>query len=70
MVMPDNDDPRNNVIPFPNVIPYAVAQGLRDFYGSLLTEPLPEELKALCREIEKKGEKAEDSKEEPDAGVA
>jgi hypothetical protein len=69
--MPDNDKPPDNVVPFPNIIPYAVAQGLRDFYGSLLTEPLPDEIKALCGKFEERAQKAEDSqKEEPDAGVA
>jgi hypothetical protein len=67
---PDNDDLANNVIPFPSVIPHAVAQGLRDYYASLLCEPMPDEIAALCREIEKRAQKAEGSEEEPDAGVA
>jgi hypothetical protein len=68
--MTANDDPPHNVIPFPNVIPYAVAQGLRDYYASLLSEPMPGEIAALCRELEKRAQKADVSDEEPDAGVA
>jgi hypothetical protein len=66
-----DDDPPHKVIPFPNVIPYAVAQGLRDYYASLLCEPMPDDITALCQEFEKRVEKAEESEEEePDAGVA
>jgi hypothetical protein len=57
-VMPDNDDPPKNdrpknVIPFRHIIPYAVAQGLRDYYASLLCEPMPEKIAALSQEFEK-----------------
>jgi hypothetical protein len=71
-----DDDPPHNVIPFPNLIPHAVAQGLRDYYASLLTEPMPEDIAALCREFQKRALKAEEAQEsqeseaEPDAGVA
>jgi hypothetical protein len=51
--MTDDDEPPDNVIPFRHIIPYAVAQGLRDYYASLLCEPMPEKIAALSREFEK-----------------
>jgi hypothetical protein len=70
--MTDDDDPPNNVVPFRHVIPYAVAQGLRDYYASLLCEPMPEKIAALSQEFEKLAKDTEnkdtednDSEEKP-----
>jgi hypothetical protein len=68
--MPDDKDPPNNVIPFPNNIPYAVAQGLRDYYASLLSEPMPEQIAekadAFSRALEKLASETEEKPSEPD----
>jgi hypothetical protein len=64
--MTDNDDPPNNVIPFRHVIPYAVAQGLRDYYASLLAEPMPEKIAALSQEFEKLTKQQKKQPVEPD----
>ena len=58
--MTDDNDPPNNVIPFRHIIPYAVAQGLRDYYAALLSEPMPEKIAALSREFEKRAEETEE----------
>jgi hypothetical protein len=57
---PHKDDPPNNVIPFPNNIPHAVAQGLRDYYASLLSEPMPDKIAALSRAFEELSNEAEE----------
>jgi hypothetical protein len=67
--MTDSDDPPDNVIPFRHVIPIAIVRGLREYYASLLSEPMPQDIAALCREFEKRTQKAEESEEETDAGV-
>jgi hypothetical protein len=62
-------DPPDNVIPFPNNIPYAVAQGLRDYYASLVLEPMPEKIaekaEAVSRALEQLANETAE-KPEPD----
>jgi hypothetical protein len=68
--MSDDDDRPNNVIPFPSNIPYAVAQGLRDYYASLLSEPMPEKIAeqadAFSRAFEKLAKETEENPDQPD----
>jgi hypothetical protein len=50
--MPENDDnPPDNVIPFGYVIPWAIAEELRRYYGALVEEPLPKNIAALSQEL-------------------
>lgn len=52
---PDKDHP-DNVIPFPNVIPYALSRELRRYFQSLADEPLPAEIESLAQEFVKLAE--------------
>ena len=48
--MPENDDnPPDNVIPFGHVIPWAIADELRRYYGALVDEPLPKNIETLAQ---------------------
>jgi len=50
--MPENDDnPPDNVIPFGHMIPWAIADELRRYYGALVDEPLPKEIEALSQAL-------------------
>ena len=50
--MPDNDDnPPDNVIPFGNPVPCAIADELRRYYGKLVDEPLPKDIEALSQKL-------------------
>ena len=59
--MPENDDnPPDNVIPFGHVIPWAIADELRRYYGALVDEPLPKEIEALSQALASKLAKDKD----------
>jgi hypothetical protein len=50
--MPENDDnPPDNVIPFGHLVPWAIAEELRRYYGTLVDEPLPKEIEALSQQL-------------------
>jgi hypothetical protein len=50
--MPDNDDnPPDNVIPFGHLVPWAIAEELRRYYGKLVDEPLPKDIEALSQRL-------------------
>jgi hypothetical protein len=49
--MSDDDEPRDNVVPFRHVIPFAIGLELRRYYQSLLEEELPDEIAALAQEF-------------------
>ena len=50
--MPDNDDnPPDNVIPFGHLVPWAIADELRRYYGKLVDEPLPKDIEALSQQL-------------------
>jgi hypothetical protein len=48
-----DDDPPDNVIPFPHQVTSAVARGLREYFQALTDEPLPDEIAALAQEFVK-----------------
>jgi len=70
--MPENNDnPPDNVIPFGHMIPWAIADELRRYYGALVDEPLPQNIAALSQELatklandKDKEDKAKQDKEE------
>lgn len=50
--MPDNDDnPPGNIIPFGHLVPWAIAEELRRYYGKLVDEPLPKDIEALSQQL-------------------
>ena len=50
--MPEsNDNPPDNVVPFGHLIPWAIADELRRYYGALVDEPLPRQIEALSKEL-------------------
>lgn len=50
--MPNNDDnPPDNVIPFGHLVPWAIAEELRRYYGKLVDEPLPKNIEALSQQL-------------------
>jgi hypothetical protein len=50
--MPEsNDNPPDNVVPFGHLIPWAIADELRRYYGALVDEPLPHQIEALSKEL-------------------
>ena len=50
--MPEsNDNPPDNVVPFSHLIPWAIADELRRYYGALVDEPLPQQIEALSKEL-------------------
>jgi hypothetical protein len=50
--MPENDDkPPENVIPFGHLVPWAIADELRRYYGKLVDEPLPKDIEALSQQL-------------------
>jgi predicted phosphatase len=57
--MTDDDEPADNVIPFRNVIPYAIGLDLRRYYQTLVAEPLPEKILELYQEFEKLAQEPE-----------
>ena len=50
--MPEsNDNPPDNVVPFGHLVPWAIADELRRYYGALVDEPLPQQIEALSKEL-------------------
>ncbi len=50
--MPEsNDNPPDNVVPFGHLIPWAIADELRRYYGALVDEPLPRQIEALSKAL-------------------
>jgi hypothetical protein len=48
--MPENDDnPPDNVVPFGHLVPWAIADELRRYYGALVDEPLPRQIETLSK---------------------
>jgi Anti-sigma factor NepR len=61
--MTDDDEPPDNVIPFRNMIPYAIGLDLRRYYQALVAEPLPDKILELYQEFEKLAQEPEQSEE-------
>lgn len=50
--MPDSDDnPPDNIIPFGHLVPWAIADELRRYYGKLVDEPLPNDIESLSQQL-------------------
>jgi hypothetical protein len=50
--MPENNDnPPDNVVPFGHLVPWAIADELRRYYGALIDEPLPRRIEALSKQL-------------------
>ncbi|HEY5067461.1 MAG TPA: hypothetical protein VIJ04_21875 [Xanthobacteraceae bacterium] len=50
--MPEsNDNPPDNVVPFGHLVPWAIADELRRYYGALVDEPLPRQIEALSKAL-------------------
>ena len=48
--MPENDDnPPDNVVPIGHLVPWAIADELRRYYGALVDEPLPRQIETLSK---------------------
>jgi hypothetical protein len=50
--MPEDDNnPPDNVVPFGRLVPWAIAEELRRYYGKLVDEPLPKDIEALSQQL-------------------
>lgn len=63
-----DDDPPNNVIPFGHVVPYAIAEQLRQMYAAFVEEELPPGILALMQQFE--DQTKEEKQQQPIADTA